>query len=254
MGKNAARVGRNSYDCLGARRGRLREGKLKLTHFLYKPHVYGPENNVTTPDILIDKAYAAVGSGDAVQISRIAVSKLSSQVELEVDAGELSVTPAYILIALGGGILLSVGAQVHGKADGEASSTMLITRHAWRLRNVLDHAGTLELAVLEGPVTNARPLGKISVNEMPKPAEVVGRVSYDAEALPRGTMVFCPASKLSQTVGVPTSLEMILEDKKLKRKLAYRPNIVTAESDSWEERPLPRYEVGPTKEEVKHYI
>lgn len=225
-----------------------------MTHFLYKPHVYDPENNVTTPDILIDKAYATVGSGDAAQISRIAVNKLSSQVELEVEVGELSITPAYILIAAGGGILLSVGAHVHGAAGGEAVSSMLLTRYAWRLRNVLEHAGTLELAVLRGPVTNARPLGKISVNELPKPQDVVGRVSYDAEALPRGTMVFCPAPQLTQRIMVPDSVEIRLDDEKLERKLTHRADFVSVEYDPWEERPLPRYTVGPTTEEVKHYI
>ncbi len=225
-----------------------------MTYFLYKPHVYGPENNITTPDILIDKAYAAVGSGDAAQISRIAVNKLSSQVELEVDVGELSITPAYILIAAGGGILLGVGAHVHGVAGGEASSSMLITRYAWRLRNVLEHAGTLELAVLRGPVTNARTLREISVNELPRPQDVVGRVSYDAEALPRGTMVFCLSPKLTQRIMVPESVEIRLDDEKLERKLTNRVEFVSVEYDPWEQRPLPRYVVGPTTEEVKHYI
>ena len=27
-----------------------------MSHFLFRPHVVGPENNITTPDVLIDRA------------------------------------------------------------------------------------------------------------------------------------------------------------------------------------------------------
>jgi hypothetical protein len=224
-----------------------------MAHFLYKAHVYGPENNVTSPDILIDKAWVTVGSGGTAHVSSITVDKLSSRVESEVNAGEFSITPAYFLIAAGGGVLLSVGAQVYGPVDGEASSTLLVGRYAWRLRNVIEHVGSLELTILKGPVANAHPLGKISVNELPDPQAVVGCVGYDAEALPRGAMVCCPAPQLTQRIMAPGTVEIRLDDEKLGRKLTHRADCISVEYDPWEHRPLPRYTVGPVGD-VKHYI
>ncbi len=225
-----------------------------MTHFLYRPHVYGPDNNVTSPDILIDKAYMADGLGNALQISNVAVNKLSSQVELEVDVDELMITPAYVLIAAGGGVLLSVGAHVKSAVDGEALSNILLTRYTWRLRNISEHAGTLELNILRGPVADERREAKITINKLSEPQKVVSRVSQVAQALPRGTLLFCPAPSLTQPGSVPDSVEIRLEDAKLGRRLIQRADFVTVEYDPWEQRPLPRYTVGPTAEEVKHYI
>ena len=53
---------------------------------------------------------------------------------------------------------------------------------------------------------------------------------------------------------VPGTLEIRLDDEEMGRKLTYRADFVSVEYDPWEQRPVPRYVVGPTTEEVKHYI
>ena len=225
-----------------------------MTYILFKPHVYGSGNSVTTPDILIDKLYITYESGKGADIKKLAVNKLSSVVELEVDASEISITPAYMLVSAGGGTLLSIAALVQSPASDPSYTSIIIPRYAWRLRYVNNYFDKLDLAIITGAEANTSPVRIVSLGEMPNPEQVVGPLAKDPDVIPRGIVVICPASKLSQTVGVPTSIEIFIEDKNLKRKLIYRPNIVSAESDSWEKRPLPRYEVGPTNEEVKHYI
>lgn len=220
-----------------------------MTFFLYKPHVVGPKNNVTTPDIVIDRVSVLTGT-DAY---RVPVQRLSSRLEIQADGGELSVEPAYVLVAAGGGVLVSPGALVRGADHPKSTADLFVARTAWRLHNLIDHFASLELVTLSGPPGDAIKTGSASVADLAEPADIMERISGNNEALPRGIMVLCAAPKLACTVSAPARFTVQLADKQLGRSLSHHVDLMSVEYDRWEERPPPRYTVGPVGE-VEHYI
>ncbi len=220
-----------------------------MTFFLYKPHVVGPKNNVTTPDIVIDRVSVLAGT----HAYRVPVQRLSSRLGLQVAGGEVSVEPAYVLVAAGGGVLVSLGALVRGADNPQSTADLLVARTAWRLHNLTGHFASLELATLSGPPGDATKTGSASVSDLAEPADIMERMSGINGALPRGITVLCAAPQLACTVSAPASFTVELADKQLGRRLSHHVDLMSVEYDRWEERPLPRYTVGPVGE-VEHYI
>ncbi len=220
-----------------------------MTFFLYKPHVVGPTNNITTPDIVIDRVSVLAGT-DAY---RVPVQRLSNSVELQADGGELSVEPAYVLVAAGGGVLVGLGALVRGTDHPQSTADLLVARTAWRLQNLTGHFASLELATLSGPAGDSTKTGSASVSDLAEPVDIIKRMNGTNEALPRGIAELCAAPQLASTVSAPASFTVQLADKELGRNLSHHVDLVSVEYDRWEERPAPRYTVGPVGE-VEHFI
>jgi hypothetical protein len=215
-----------------------------MTHKLYKPHVVGPENNITTPDITIDRVLMLNGGARAY----LPVHRLVPGIELQVARGEIEVTPAYSLVAAGGGALVGVAALVRKAGDSEVSGDVLIARSAWRLRNVVDHLSSLQLSVT-GEAGDA----SILLEELLQPADISDTLAGKEPNLPRGILALCLASSASFTCQAPTAISVHMNDDKLGRRLLHATRLLSVDSDRWDQRPSPRYTVGPVGE-VQHYI
>jgi len=220
-----------------------------MSFFLYRPHVTGPSNNITTPDIIIDRV--AIHTGNTTQW--VPTNQLSSQVEIQLTNEPFESTPGYVLVAAGGGVLFSIGAVVNTRGNSLGSSQMLVSRSAWRFVNLSKHLTTLELTTYTGPAASPEVCGKQALCELQEPADIMEQISGNREALPRGTMVFCCADQLRYATKSKESLAVYIKDGTLQRDLTHRIQMLSTEEDRWLNRPLPRYTVGPVGD-VKHYI
>jgi hypothetical protein len=220
-----------------------------MTSFLYKPHIAGPKNKITTPDIIIDRvSVTADSASDYVPIQR-----LSSTAELQSVKGELLVTPAYVMAAAGAGVVVAPGALIRGADHPTNTADLLVARMAWRLKNLVTHFSLLELAATIDYAKDAGKSEQISASGLTDPEELLSHVGGRDDDLPRGIMVFCAAPQLSFTMIAPASVTIQLEDKQLGRSLSQRTSLLSVAYDRWDERPLPRYTVGPVGE-VEHYV
>ena len=189
-----------------------------MSLFLYKPHVEGPEGNITTPDIVIDRVF--VGSTPAPLT--VLTTELYHQAEPGGQAGS-----TYALTALGGGALISPVVRL-------ASGSIVLARKAWRLKNL---GGHLDAVALNGK----------SLDEVSLPSELISENGGSGEVLPRGFLVVCENA-------VPGD-RATLSDSRLGRSLDHRVVLEDITADRWEgRRPDPRYSVGPTKRDVPHFI
>jgi len=215
-----------------------------MSHFLYRPHVAGPENDVTTPDIVVDRL-SIFRDG---QHRYLPVQRLDSGVSLQVLAGDVEVSAAYLLVASGGGVLVSIAALIHGADGPEASADVVAARSAWRLRNVAGHFESLNLELMGGD-------DKLSAeaSALVEPATILKHDNSGEPALPRGTAVLCVAPATTATPRVPADVTVSLSDTRLKRVLTHTVGLLSVDDDRWGERPLPRYTVGPVGD-VQHYI
>jgi hypothetical protein len=220
-----------------------------MSFFLYRPHIAGSSNNITTPDIIIDRV--AIHTNNTTQL--VPTNQLSSQVEIQLTNEPIEATPCYVLVAAGGGVLFSIGATVKTSDNSMGSAQMLVSRSAWRFINLSKHLSTLELATYTGSASSPEMCGKQEIGELQKPADIMEQISGNREALPRGTMVFCCAEQLRYTTTSPESLAVCIEDGILQRNLTHRIQLLSTEEDRWLNRPLPRYTVGPVGD-VEHYI
>ncbi|MXY34784.1 MAG: hypothetical protein F4Y60_11995 [Boseongicola sp. SB0664_bin_43] len=186
--------------------------------FLLKPHVTGPEGQVTTPDIVVDRL--------VVDGKRRSLGFLTHDCWQEVGA-DVSFRPAYALMALGGGALI-LPAQVL------SSGMVIAARAAWRLNNLDGHVGEVTL--------NGIPLSDLEL-----PSDLVAAAGGAGDALPRGFM-------LARTLEAAAT-EVILADPALDRELSLTVHFQSLDADRWgDARPRPRYSVGPTQKEVSHFI
>ena len=220
-----------------------------MSFYLYRPHIAGPSNNITTPDIIIDRV--AIHTGNTTQL--VPSNQLSSQVEIQLTNEPFEATPCYVLVAAGGGVLFSTGIIINSSGDSLGSAQMLVSRSAWRFINLSKHLSTLELTTYNGRAANPKVCGNQAINELQEPSDIMEQISGNREALPRGTMVFCCADQLRYTTTSPESLAVCIEDGTLQRNLTHRIQILSTEADRWSNRPLPRYTVGPAGD-VEHYI
>lgn len=189
-----------------------------MSLFLFKPHVEGAERQITTPDVVVDRVFL----DDAWK----PVNGLTSDIVQQVEGGETA-APAYALTALGGGVLLSPAILL-------STGRIVIARRAWRLRDLDDHIGSVAL--------NGRPL-----TDLHPPEDLVAKAGGRAAVLPRGLMVLCAAPEDSPSAELLDSVRG--------RSLLHKVSLVPVDHDQWgDNRPNPRYSVGPTQHDVTHYI
>ena len=104
-----------------------------MSHFLFKPHVEGPSDAITSPDVIIDRLFLAEGAA----LSPVPTSRLTSDNSQQTVTG-VQATPFYALTSLGGGIIISPGV----KLDDDR---VIVARKAWRLNNLSAHTERLTL-------------------------------------------------------------------------------------------------------------
>ena len=186
--------------------------------FVLKPHVTGPEGQITTPDIVVDCLLV-----DGIRRS---LALLTHDCWQEVGANASS-RPAYALMALGGGALIL-------PAHVISSGLVVAARAAWRLNNLDGHVGDVKL-------------NGIALADLELPSDLVAAAGGAEDALPRGF-------RLVKTLEAAAT-EVILADPTLGRQLRHTVHLHSLDADRWgDARPRPRYSVGPTQKEVSHFI
>ena len=131
-----------------------------MSFFLLKPHVVGPEGNVTSPDVIVDHLFI---DGEPAPVDRI-----SHEAWQQVRPAETA-RAAYGIMALGGGALI-LPAVVLG------SGTVVAARAAWRLSNLDGHVNSVQL--------NGTPLGEIG-----SPERLISAAGGAGDTLPRGYLL-----------------------------------------------------------------
>ncbi len=213
-----------------------------MTHYLYKPHVHGPEF-ITTPDILIDRVYSAAGTtGDELELIIRDNHAINTGVEIQCALESATAAPAYFLIAAGGGVIISAGAEY----KAEDSCLLLLSRFAWRLKYIKDHLDKLTFAYADNK--------RVGFKQFPAPEDVINRLGNNAADLPRGVMLCVTATGIAAPLGRGNSFEITLTDPVLKRELTHRIAFEDGRNDQWPRRPAGKYAVGPTSGQVKHFI
>ena len=215
-----------------------------MTHRLYRPHVTGPENQITTPDIVIDRILL-VNERDQ---GYLPVHRLVCDSVLQVFPGEIDITPAYTLVTAGGGVLFGFAALIRQTGESLARADVLVARSAWRFRNLSDHCASVQLGLKAGSSESS-----IWLDRLAQPDDIMKQRDGDKLALPRGILALCAAPDASVTCRPPADVTVQLADAKLDRSLTNKVGLTSVDSDRWDERPLPRYTVGPVGE-VQHYI
>ena len=189
-----------------------------MSLFLFKPHVEGSKGQVTTPDVVVDRVFL----DDAWK----PVNGLTSELVHHVESGETA-APGYALTAIGGGVLISPAILL-------GPGRMVIARRAWRLRDLDGHVDRVAL--------NGRPLAEIHA-----PADLLAKAGGREGVLPRGIMAVCAAPEEGPSAE--------LHDPVRERSLPHEISLIPVDDDQWGgSRPNPRYSVGPTQQEVTHYI
>ena len=216
-----------------------------MNHYLYKPHVQGPEY-ITTPDLLVDRLYKVIKTSNGVDLQVSGVHELSAVPEVQCNLQATKVVPAYFLAAAGGGCLLSIG--VECKING--SRSFIISRFAWRLKYINNHFAQLDFSINAGTPHAS----KVSMQVFASPSSILEQFTGQADQLPKGVMVCVGAANAVQEIKDPGIMEINLSDTQLNRSLTLRLSLLDDQQDQWNKRPLPRYSVGPTTEDVKHYI
>ena len=215
-----------------------------MAHLLFKPHVIGPQNAITTPDIIIDRVCVREISSSIF----VPVQRLQTNLKLQSISAHLAITPAYTLIASGGGVLIGIAALVKEPEDPPTKADILVARSTWRWRNLEAHVNTLDLCISDS-IGNK----EISLDDCARPSTLLEKPDNTEPTLPRATMVICPALDTTLTTIAPCCFSIELSDPTLGRTLAFHSELVAVDHDHWNERPWPRYTVGPVGD-VEHFI
>lgn len=186
--------------------------------FLLKPHVFGSEGQITTPDVIVD--YLIV---DGARRPLAFLTHTCWQQARE----DATTAPGYALMALGGGALMLPALVL---SDG----LTIVARQAWRLNNLDGHVAQVTL-------------NGVALDEVGLPKAEIEAAGGTGDTLPRGLL-------LVKTMAGDRS-EAVLADPVMDRTLEHRVSFEPLNADRWGEgRPHPRYSVGPTQKEVPHYI
>lgn len=189
-----------------------------MSLYIFKPHVEGPEGNITTPDIVIDRVFVDGGV--------VPVNNLTSETYLQAEQDDTA-RAAYVVTALGGGALI-------GPAAILGANRVIVARCAWRLNNLDDGIADVTL-------------NGIALKKLQLPADIIAGVGGHGDTLPRGYQVLATADSVGTTV------EMV--DPARNRSLSMELKISSVVQDRWgDDRPKPRYSVGPMMKEVQHFI
>lgn len=189
-----------------------------MSFFLLKPHVTGPEGNVTTPDVIVDRMFVD-GAVRPVGLVTHACWQQAS--------GDETARAGYALMALGGGALI-LPAVVLG------SGPVVVARAGWRLSNLDGHVGSVTLNGVE--------LASLGL-----PEAEVRAAGGSGDALPRGYLLV--------RTGEGEAREAVLDDPMKGRSLTHHVVIEDMGQDPWgDARPRPRYSIGPTQKEIPHFI
>lgn len=185
---------------------------------LLKPHVTGPEGQVTSPDVIVDRMF--------VDGASVPVGALTHEAWQQAAADETG-KAAYGIMALGGGALI-LPAVVLG------SGAVIVSRGTWRLNNLGSHVGDVTL-------------NGIALSEIGLPATEIEAVGGSGDTLPRGYLLLRTAARVT--------LNAELSDPQSERTLLHKVVLEDMSNDPWAEaRPKPRYSVGPTMKDVQHFI
>ena len=139
-----------------------------MSLFLLKPHVTGPEGQVTSPDVIMDRLF--------VDGAPRPIGNLTHEAWQQAAAGEVG-TAAYGIMALGGGALI-LPAVVLG------SGTVIAARCAWRLNNLDEYVGEVLL--------NGTALSTVGL-----PAHEIEAAGGAGDTLPRGYLLIRTAAGAS---------------------------------------------------------
>lgn len=196
-----------------------------MSHFLFKPHIEGPKGLITTPDVIIDRLFVSVDS----DLTPTSTSLLTSAYSQQSSKSE-RVAPLYALTSLGAGIIISPGATL-------SNGPINIARKGWRLNNLAGHT--------EGIMLNDTALTDLSTPEI-----LINQIGGCGDRMPRGLMVVCLGSWRQAN----KEFVVKLVDPTLSRALKHQIIFEDVTIDRWKSRPVPRYSIGPTRREIKHYI
>ena len=189
-----------------------------MSLFLLKPHVTGPEGQITSPDVIVDRMFVDGALSPVNALTHEAWQQAASD-----ETGK----PAYGIMAIGGGALI-LPVVVLG------SGAVIASRKAWRLNNLDAHVGDILL--------NGTALSTVGL-----PAHDIEAMGGSGDTLPRGYL-------LVRTMPVE-ALNAELSDPQTGRTLSHKVVLEDMASDPWADaRPKPRYSVGPTMKDVPHYI
>ena len=189
-----------------------------MSLFLFRPHVEGPEGNITTPDVVIDRVF--------VNGAPKSINLVSTESYHQVDESEFAL-PAYGITALGGGALISPVVIL-------GSGRICLARMAWRLNNLNGNVGAVTL--------NGQSLAALR-----SPADLIEAAGGEGDTLPRGYLLICVAGE--------ADTQATLVDPTRKRELRHRLKLSLISDDRWGgTRPMPRYSVGPMMKEIPHFI
>jgi len=196
-----------------------------MSYFLFKPHIEGPKGLITTPDVIIDRLFVCVDS----ELTPISTSLLTSAYSQQSSKSQ-RVAPLYALTSLGAGIIISPGAKL-------ANGPINIARKGWRLNNLAGH-------------TERIMLNETALTDLSTPEILINQISGCDDRMPRGLMVVCLGSwkQAKKTFAVE------LVDSTLGRTLKHQLIFEDVSIDRWKYRPVPRYSIGPTQRDIKHYI
>lgn len=189
-----------------------------MSLFVLKPHVVGPEGNITTPDILVDRMF--------IDGALSPVCLLTHEIWQQVAADETA-QAAYGIMALGGGALILPAIML-------GSRSVVASRKAWRLNNLDGHIGDVTL-------------NGVALSGIGLPLAEIHAAGGSGDALPRGYLLIRTAKGETRTAE--------LADPKLERSLTHKAELEPVDQDRWgDARPRPRYSIGPTQKEIPHFI
>lgn len=216
-----------------------------MTHYLYKPHVHGPEC-ITTPDILVDRLFRLKPADQGFDLVAASVQGVNTLPEVQCAESVITIIPSVFLVAAGAGTLVSLGAEV--LADEVRS--ICIARFAWRLKYLVDHLDKIKLQVSSGDGDST----EVLLDALPAPADIINYFGDGLEGIPRGIITSIAASGITRQCQVPGAVSISLSDGHTGRTLEHHLGLLDANSDCWETRPQPRYAVGPQTGEVQHFV